>query len=253
MKSITRTAPVLMMAAAGLLAVPVQAQSYAGSGQQATELFRLEAGLAIFELEHDGEGRFQVRLLDSQGLQVEQIADADGPFRGSKAVRLPAAGEYLFDVNATGAWIIRRRTPVTTEGTAAGAFQRDPAVVARAEADADAAATRGWPWGWTAGGFLGGSVAGPLGAGIAVALSGRSDVSVPSPPIPAPVDPVYQEAFQTSFEDQVRMQRRKAALVGGVVGTGVFLAAIIYLVDFDDIFGGGGSEPGPVFVTVPLH
>jgi hypothetical protein len=80
---------------------------FTGIGQQASELFHLTSGLAVFKLSHDGAGHFGVWLLDNAGNKVELLANsARGPFSGSKPVQIVATGSYLLDISADGAWNI---------------------------------------------------------------------------------------------------------------------------------------------------
>ncbi len=222
------------------------AQNVSGTGQQATDLFTLPGGLATFEIEHEGEGVFAVRLLNDQGELVESLASTTGPFRGSKAVRVPRAGRYLFDVSATGPWSIRLRQRTGEE----------PATMARTEAVSDSLLrSRGSYYGrqeanrigafpYLLGGLLGGLAAGPIGAGAAFAVaSGRAA------PVPERIqdtlgarEPIYREAFVESFQRRMRTNRRTAALVGGVTGTLIFGFAIAQVVNWS---GGSGGTGGP--------
>lgn len=99
----------VVAAALAFTAPPVGAQALTGTGQHATPLFRLEAGLAVFELEHRGRDRFVVLLLDDRAEVVARLADASGDFTGSKAVRVPRSGSYLLDIQADGDWMVRLR------------------------------------------------------------------------------------------------------------------------------------------------
>lgn len=82
-----------------------------GSGQEATERFSLESGLAIFKMTHSGQANFIVTLLDSNGERVGSLVNEIGPFDGSKAEKIPAAGEYILDVTASGPWTIDIKQP----------------------------------------------------------------------------------------------------------------------------------------------
>lgn len=78
-----------------------------GVGQEATGLVRLPQGLLTVQMQHDGKRNFIVRMLDAQGKTVELLVNEIGPFDGSKALRVPSAGWYLFDVAADGNWSIK--------------------------------------------------------------------------------------------------------------------------------------------------
>ena len=48
--------------------------SLSGRGQQASQNFHLNQGLAIFKMTHDGSGYIGITLLDDQGNHVELLA-----------------------------------------------------------------------------------------------------------------------------------------------------------------------------------
>jgi len=77
-----------------------------GKGQQASETFSLDNGLARFEMTHDGDSNFGVWLLDDEGDNVELLVNEIGDFDGSKAVSIRKGGIYLLDISADGNWAI---------------------------------------------------------------------------------------------------------------------------------------------------
>lgn len=81
--------------------------SLSGSGQQATDPFQLEPGLAVVSMTHQGDANFIVDLLDENGTSVAPmgVANQIGPFEGSIAVQT-SAGDHLLDVQANGPWTI---------------------------------------------------------------------------------------------------------------------------------------------------
>ncbi len=93
--------------------------------------------------------------------------------------------------------------------------------------------------GWGLRGLLGGTLAGPVGLGLAVHYAGRSGID--PPPSPTPADALFTKGFREGFETRMRASRRKSAFVGGMVGTAIFTAALIYFVD---ISGSGSGTPG---------
>ncbi len=78
-----------------------------GVGQQATDPFELESGLAVFRMTHQGGENFIVDLLDQSGSLVDigGLANKIGPFEGSYAVQTQA-GSHVLDVQASGPWTI---------------------------------------------------------------------------------------------------------------------------------------------------
>jgi autonomous glycyl radical cofactor GrcA len=77
-----------------------------GKGQQASEAFSLDKGLARFEMTHDGDSNFAIWLLDDEGDNVELLVNEIGEFDGSKAVSISKGGIYLLDISADGNWEI---------------------------------------------------------------------------------------------------------------------------------------------------
>ena len=82
-----------------------------GTGQQASEMFYLDKGLAIFEMNHDGDGYFGVVLLNAEGDSIDLLANEIGEFDGSKAVGISESGIYLLDISADGGWTITIEQP----------------------------------------------------------------------------------------------------------------------------------------------
>lgn len=247
----TRIWPVLLLLLASLPAVG-QAQSFRGTGQQATELFSLPEGLAVFELTHQGESQFVVQLLDADGKRVGELARAVGPFDGSKALRIDRGGRYLLDVTANGAWTVTLRdgaapaATTTASTTTASAPSATPVAAAAAGnaatgAPAAAALLAGREAGvtaagrlsgaWVLRGLVGGTLAGPVGLGFAVHRAGGSTIAPPTPPSPPSADALFTQGFREGFESRTRLNRRKSAFVGGMMGTAILTTALIYFID----------------------
>lgn len=78
-----------------------------GTGQTATNKFSLQEGLATFKMTHNGQSNFIVHLLDDQGNDdFGSLVNVIGSFSGSKALQIPASGQYLLDIQADGAWTV---------------------------------------------------------------------------------------------------------------------------------------------------
>ena len=254
-----------MTLAGWLYPMPVAAQRVTGSGQQASAVFSLPAGLAVFEIEHHGSGTFVVRLLDDRGALVDTLVRATGPFRGSKATQVPRSGAYLYDVVAGGAWTIALRpAPAGSADTTAAAVARSdagagaapavsPAAVStgdairvRATVDAEQAARQKGAGRWMIGGLAGGALLGPLGAGLAYVAANKGE-PVPSAAIEtrrAAHGDAYAEAFSAAYQAKRRSDRRVAALVGGATGTVVFGFVIAQIVNWSRESGGKGGPGG---------
>jgi hypothetical protein len=77
-----------------------------GTGVDVSEAVTLGAGVLVAQLSHDGSGTFAVSLLDSSGAEVAELADGTGAWNGTRAILIPAAGEYVAEVTASGDWEI---------------------------------------------------------------------------------------------------------------------------------------------------
>lgn len=107
-----------------------QGQSLAGVGATATDPVRLETGLAIFRLTHDGDSNFAIELYDSRGDYIELLVNEIGRYGGETVVGIEETGDYVLNVEADGNW----RAEVTQDVPTAG---RDvPATFSGTGADA---------------------------------------------------------------------------------------------------------------------
>jgi hypothetical protein len=84
-----------------------------GSGPEATRPFRLESGLTVIQMKHQGNANFIVDLLDENGNSVAPmgVVNVIGPFQGSTPVQIKRSGQYLLDVQNAGNWKIMVRQP----------------------------------------------------------------------------------------------------------------------------------------------
>jgi hypothetical protein len=99
------TAPVQQPQQAVVEPAPI---TLSGSGPAATRLFRLEAGLTVIRMTHQGTSNFIVDFLDTNGNSVAfgSVASVIDPFQGSTPVQIPRGADYLLDVQADGPWQI---------------------------------------------------------------------------------------------------------------------------------------------------
>jgi hypothetical protein len=230
-------------------AAPVSAQSFKGEGPEATRAFPLAAGTATFAVEHHGRGAFTVRLLDAGGAVVDEVARGDGPFGGSKIVRIASTGEYHLDVQAPGEWKVE-----VTDVEAADA--NDPAT-SRGREDGAAAGDRAGAAGWLGRGFLGGLVAGPIGLGfVASRADGASRRDADAASFAGNgEDLAYAAAYRLALRDRLRSKYKRNAVIGGIVGTGVFVYALTRVIHLksggssDGIPGDGGTP----MIVVPIR
>ncbi len=81
---------------------------FSGDRKTATDFFWLSRGPKRFEMTHQGDGRFSVRLLDKNGVKVgARLVNRKGSFNGSRSVQIPKDGVYLLQVEANGPWAIQ--------------------------------------------------------------------------------------------------------------------------------------------------
>ncbi len=111
-----------------------------------TNTFELEPGLAIVEMTHQGEGSFVVYLLPAERERIskpEQIefsgrqdegnnakavftlANRTGPVDISRAVRIPEAGDHVFEVKADGPWTVEVEQPNPSDAPRMNSFSGD--------------------------------------------------------------------------------------------------------------------------------
>ena len=89
--------------------------SLSGKGRQATEKFRLEPGICLFDISHDGSSNLVIKLLDMNGKEIDTVFNQIGAFNGERAINIPRGGECLLDVEADGNWKADIRQPRSTE------------------------------------------------------------------------------------------------------------------------------------------
>jgi hypothetical protein len=80
--------------------------SLQGTGTHTTPFLKLDKGLAIFKMKHNGDNRFIVRLRDKDGKLLEQLVNTLGAFDGSKPISIEEPGIYFLNVSADGDWSI---------------------------------------------------------------------------------------------------------------------------------------------------
>lgn len=81
-------------------------RTFTGTGPKASPVFWLDDVLTTFDMSHDGASNFGIWLLDSNGDPVDLLVNEIGDFDGSTAVGVPAAGVYILDIEADGAWTV---------------------------------------------------------------------------------------------------------------------------------------------------
>lgn len=86
--------------------------------------------------------------------------------------------------------------------------------------------------GWIGRGFLGGIVLGPIGTGYVLGRASSSaeldaEAAGQASGLAGPDRDIYTRAFR----ERLRARRQRSALLGGVVGTGVFVYVALQLID----------------------
>jgi hypothetical protein len=118
------TAPVQQPQQAVVEPAPI---TLSGSGPAATRLFRLEAGLTVIRMTHQGTSNFIVDFLDTNGNSVAfgSVANVIDPFQGSTPVQIPRGADYLLDVQADGPWQIVVEQPRAASAPQTRSFSGD--------------------------------------------------------------------------------------------------------------------------------
>lgn len=81
------------------------AENFTGNKNQIIDLMK---GPANFVLTHQGEGKFEVRLMHPDGELIEVLADVTGNYTGKKKVEIPETRAYILDVKTDGIWSVYR-------------------------------------------------------------------------------------------------------------------------------------------------
>lgn len=81
------------------------AENFTGNKNQIIDLMK---GPANFVITHQGEGKFEMRLMTPNGDLIEVLADATGNYTGKKRVEVPETRAYILDVRTEGTWSVYR-------------------------------------------------------------------------------------------------------------------------------------------------
>ncbi len=110
--------------AAPLLSAQPSAFSFQGKGPGATPEFAVQEGVLLFDLHHEGEGAFSVKVFDKSGIQNPvDVISVRRRFDGAVAWSVGRAGlfamkpgQYTLGVDATGSWRIILTQPRPSGG-----------------------------------------------------------------------------------------------------------------------------------------
>lgn len=129
--------------------------------------------------------------------------------------------------------------PAATGVVVPSAAAADTTYDAGRTSGADDARERG-EWGSALRGLVGGTLAGPLGAALAYrSVDEEVELAPPQRRALRNRDSLFVAGYRTGFSERLVERRRERALLGGIAGTGIFLAVVIHLVDL-----GGESADG---------
>ena len=86
---------------------------FSGHGDDVSSKFELVEGIAIFDMEHNGNSNFAIWLLNSSGEYVDLLVNEIGPYNGRKAIGVKEdniiggePGEYILSISADGDWTV---------------------------------------------------------------------------------------------------------------------------------------------------
>jgi hypothetical protein len=79
--------------------------TFQGSGDDVQSFTATGDGIRIFAMSYSGEHNFAVILKDSQGNEIDLLANEIGSYSGKKSERL-GPGTYYLDVTASGPWSV---------------------------------------------------------------------------------------------------------------------------------------------------
>ena len=86
-----------------VIAKELKQQNFSGIGKKITDEFYLQKGIAKIGMVHTGgRSNFIIRLLDTEGNNVDSLANEIGEWEGQTAIRIERSGYYLMDVTADG-------------------------------------------------------------------------------------------------------------------------------------------------------
>lgn len=91
-------------------------QTLGGQGSRATDPITLRKGLAVARGSHSGRRSFVAQLVDGQGNNVALLANEIGDATSTRAVGVPADGQYVVNVRADGQWGLAIDQPSPTAG-----------------------------------------------------------------------------------------------------------------------------------------
>ncbi|MBO0472578.1 hypothetical protein JZO86_02485 [Enterococcus ureasiticus] len=81
--------------------------SKTGTGDEVITNLAFKKGPIVIALKHDGQAKFTVKMLDSNGTVVATLVDKTGSYSGKVIVQIPKdADNYILEIRADGKWQI---------------------------------------------------------------------------------------------------------------------------------------------------
>lgn len=93
---------------------PAYTYDFSGSGNQATPLFGLQAGLTTFDITYSPSeemSNFIVWLKDQQGNDIDLLANETNAYRGGRVISVATENNYLLNITASGPWTVHIAQP----------------------------------------------------------------------------------------------------------------------------------------------
>jgi hypothetical protein len=84
---------------------------FSGTGNQATALMGLQAGITTFDLVGNGSSNFIVWLKDQNGNDVELLVNEIGRYSGGRVISVPTTANYFLDISADSSWVVHVTQP----------------------------------------------------------------------------------------------------------------------------------------------
>ena len=85
--------------------------TFSGGTQEASPVFHLEEGLAIFEMKHNGSTDFYLQLINYRGEKAISLSIGKWESRGSTAIHIARSGPHILNVEADSDWVVRITQP----------------------------------------------------------------------------------------------------------------------------------------------
>ena len=86
-------------------------ETISGDGEQISGSFPLSTGLAVFDIQHDGDDVYAVYLYDDDDTKITMLTVGSGLEDISTAFKIPESGNYYLNVTGNGSWEVSVSDP----------------------------------------------------------------------------------------------------------------------------------------------